>query len=125
MHGTRDAELTRADPFYGTGATLSALQSTLTTLANTYGKPIMVAETDWPATSCSTALSASYPQTAAGQEQWLQGIVNVLHALPSGTCLCCLRFDSAFLVFRAASRAATVRQPDRIYRGASRAKFCE
>jgi len=71
-------------PFYGTGATLSALQSSLTTLANTYGKPIIVAETDWPATSCSVALSASFPDSPAGQSQWMTGIINVLKALPKG-----------------------------------------
>lgn len=51
------------DPFYNTGATLSALQSQLTNLVNTYGKDVVVAETDWPATSCSTAMSASYPDS--------------------------------------------------------------
>jgi arabinogalactan endo-1,4-beta-galactosidase len=44
----------------------------------------MVAETDWPATSCSTTLSASYPKTPAGQVQWQQAITSVLSALPGG-----------------------------------------
>ncbi|KZV94783.1 endogalactanase [Exidia glandulosa HHB12029] len=73
-------------PFYGTSATLANLQSSLNNLANTFGKPIIVAETDWPATnSCgSTTLSASYAKSPDGQTQWLQAIVNVLKAVPKG-----------------------------------------
>ncbi|KAH7103425.1 arabinogalactan endo-1,4-beta-galactosidase [Auriculariales sp. MPI-PUGE-AT-0066] len=71
-------------PFYGTSATLSNLQTALTNLANTYGKPLIVAETDWPATACSTTLSASYAKSPAGQVAWSQAIVNVLKALPNG-----------------------------------------
>ncbi|EJD50129.1 arabinogalactan endo-1,4-beta-galactosidase [Auricularia subglabra TFB-10046 SS5] len=71
-------------PFYGTSATLSNLQSSLNNLANTYGKPIMVAETDWPATACSVTLSANYPKTPDGQTQWMQAIVGVLNNVPKG-----------------------------------------
>ncbi|TDL26235.1 arabinogalactan endo-1,4-beta-galactosidase [Rickenella mellea] len=69
-------------PYYGTGATAAALKSTLTTLINTYGKDIIVAETDWPAVACSAALSASFAKTPAGQIAWQQSITTVLAALP-------------------------------------------
>ncbi|TDL17634.1 arabinogalactan endo-1,4-beta-galactosidase [Rickenella mellea] len=71
-------------PFFGTGATAAALKSTLTALINTYGKDIIVAETDWPAVSCSTALSASFAKSPAGQISWQQSITSVLSALPGG-----------------------------------------
>jgi len=74
-----------ADPFYGTTATLANLTYSLHTLANLYHKPIMVAETDYPATSCNgTALSENFPNTPLGQEEWVGGIVEVLNSLPNG-----------------------------------------
>lgn len=78
--------LTPSDPFYGTSATLANLQTSLNNLANTYGKPIIVAETDWPATNAcgSTMLSENYALSPDGQTQWLQAIVNVLKAVPNG-----------------------------------------
>lgn len=72
-----------ADPFYGTSATIANLKSTLTSLVNTYEKDIIVAETDWPAVSCSTALSGSEAQTPAGQVAWITAITGVLSALPN------------------------------------------
>jgi len=72
-------------PFYGTTATYANLSSSLHTLANLYSKPILVAETDYPATSCAgTALSENFPNTPLGQEEWVGGIVQVLNSLPSG-----------------------------------------
>lgn len=51
---------------------------------NTYSKDVIVAETDWPAVACSTALSASYAQTPAGQVSWISAITSVLSGLPNG-----------------------------------------
>ncbi|KZT57202.1 glycoside hydrolase family 53 protein [Calocera cornea HHB12733] len=71
-------------PFYGTTATYANLTYSLHTLANLYAKPIMVAETDYPATSCNgTALSENLPNTPLGQEEWVGGIVAVLNSLPN------------------------------------------
>jgi arabinogalactan endo-1,4-beta-galactosidase len=73
-------------PFYGTSATLANLQSSLTALTNQVGKPVMVAETDWPA-ACSggPALSQpAIPASASGQQTWTTDIKNVLAALPNG-----------------------------------------
>jgi arabinogalactan endo-1,4-beta-galactosidase len=73
-------------PFYGTGATFSALQSSLQTLVSKYNKNVMVVETDWPAVSCSgTALSQpAIASSPAGQQTWVLDIRNVLSALTGG-----------------------------------------
>jgi arabinogalactan endo-1,4-beta-galactosidase len=46
----------------------------------------MVVETDWPATgSCGVTLSEqSIPISVTGQSTWVNGIKNVLAALPGG-----------------------------------------
>jgi len=72
-------------PFYGTGATLSALKSSLTTLVNKFNKDVMVVETDWPAVCSGVTLSdSSVPISAAGQSRWVAGIRDVLTGLPGG-----------------------------------------
>ncbi|KAA1470798.1 arabinogalactan endo-1,4-beta-galactosidase [Dentipellis sp. KUC8613] len=72
-------------PFYDAGATLSALKSSLTNLANTYGKPIVVAETDWPVSCSGVQLTEpSIPVSTSGQETWITDIKNVLTSLPNG-----------------------------------------
>jgi len=68
-------------PFYGTGATTSALQSSLQAMVNKYGKNVMVVETDWPAVCSGVALSASVPASIAGQSTWVADIRNVLSAI--------------------------------------------
>ena len=72
-------------PFYDSGATLSALQSSLTNLANNFGKPIVVAETDWPV-SCPgvTLTEPSIPVSTSGQQTWTNDIKNILAGLPNG-----------------------------------------
>ncbi|RLN70386.1 hypothetical protein BBJ28_00018675 [Nothophytophthora sp. Chile5] len=70
-------------PYYSTDATLSALTSSLTQVANTYNKPIYVAETDWPTECSSVTLSESYPLNARGQRQWVIAIMDVLEGLPN------------------------------------------
>ena len=49
------------------------------------GKPIVVAETNWPV-SCSggKVTEPSIPISASGQETWIKDIKNVLTALPNG-----------------------------------------
>ncbi|KAG7397790.1 hypothetical protein PHYBOEH_000171 [Phytophthora boehmeriae] len=71
-------------PYYSTEATIEALTSSLTQIANTYSKPIYVAETDWPTECSSVTLSADYAVSAEGQQQWVSAIVNVLESLPGG-----------------------------------------
>jgi len=72
-------------PFYGTGATLSALQSSLQNIINKYGKDVMVVETDWPAVCSGVTLSdTSVAISAAGQSAWVADIRNVLAGLSGG-----------------------------------------
>ncbi|GMF15333.1 unnamed protein product [Phytophthora lilii] len=71
-------------PYYNVNATLAALTASLTQMANTYNKPIYVAETDWP-TNCSTVtLSEKYAVNAKGQREWVMAIMDVLEGLPNG-----------------------------------------
>ncbi|KAJ7043957.1 arabinogalactan endo-1,4-beta-galactosidase [Mycena alexandri] len=72
-------------PFYGTGATLSALQSSLQAMVTKYAKDVMVVETDWPESCSGVALSQpSIAISAAGQQSWVLDIRNVLSALSGG-----------------------------------------
>ncbi|KAJ7248579.1 endogalactanase [Mycena haematopus] len=72
-------------PFYGTGATLSALKSSLQAMVTKYGKNVMVVETDWPESCSGTTLSEpSIPISVAGQQQWVLGIRNVVSGLSGG-----------------------------------------
>ncbi|KAL0577635.1 hypothetical protein V5O48_004360 [Marasmius crinis-equi] len=72
-------------PFYNTGATYSALKSSLNTLVSKYNKDVMVVETDW-AVSCPgvTMSEPSIPISAAGQTQWVAGIRDAVASLPNG-----------------------------------------
>jgi len=69
-------------PFYGTGATLSALKSSLQAMVTKYGKNVMVVETDW-AESCSgvTMSEPSIPISVAGQQTWVNDIKTVVAGL--------------------------------------------
>ncbi|KAJ7064661.1 glycoside hydrolase family 53 protein [Mycena amicta] len=68
-------------PFYGTGATYSALQSSLQAMVTKYGKDVMVVETDWPESCSGVALSQNIAVSVAGQQSWVLGIRNVLSAI--------------------------------------------
>lgn len=83
-------------PFYDSGATLSALKSSLTNLANKLGKPIVVAETDWPVSCPGVKLTEpSISISAAGQETWITDIRNILAGLPNGLGQGICELDSA------------------------------
>jgi len=71
-------------PFYGTSATISNLTTSLHAVLNKIDKDIMVAETDYPAIPCSTALSADFPNSPTGQLDWQTAITSVLSSLPNG-----------------------------------------
>ncbi|KAI0776225.1 arabinogalactan endo-1,4-beta-galactosidase [Trametes elegans] len=72
-------------PFYDKGATLAALRASLTNLAGQYGKPIVVAETDWPVSCSGVSLTEpGVPVSASGQQTWVNDIKNVLTSLPNG-----------------------------------------
>ncbi|KAJ3110326.1 hypothetical protein HK100_003077 [Physocladia obscura] len=71
-------------PFFSSDATISALTTSLTSIANNYKKPIYVAETDWPTACSGVTLSASYPINAQGQREWTAAVIAVLKGLPGG-----------------------------------------
>ncbi|KAJ7512969.1 arabinogalactan endo-1,4-beta-galactosidase [Mycena galericulata] len=71
-------------PFYGTGATTAALQSSLQAMVTKYGKDVMVVETDWPESCSGVALSEPIAVSAAGQQTWVLDIRNVLSAISGG-----------------------------------------
>ncbi|KAL1645157.1 hypothetical protein SLS58_003862 [Diplodia intermedia] len=71
-------------PFFDAGATTAALQSSLDGLAAAYGKPVYVAETDWPAACAGVGLTADYPVDARGQADWVGAVVDVLDNVPGG-----------------------------------------
>lgn len=88
-------------PFYGTGATYNALQSSLQAIVTkfekvlsmlstcgwilTEAKDVMVVETDWPAACSGVALSdTAISVSPQGQSTWVSGIRTVLQALSGG-----------------------------------------
>ncbi|KAG8169472.1 hypothetical protein KVR01_000217 [Diaporthe batatas] len=76
-------------PFYNAQATLANLKSSLNQLASAYGKQIVVAETNWPA-SCPNPQYAfpsdasSIPKSEAGQATWLKSVGDVVRAVKGG-----------------------------------------
>lgn len=76
-------------PFYSSSATLTSLESSLKDMASTWGKEIIVAETNWPY-SCPDpeypfpSGTTSIPFSAAGQTQWIEDVANVLDAVSGG-----------------------------------------
>jgi arabinogalactan endo-1,4-beta-galactosidase len=76
-------------PFYSASATLSALKSSLTNMANTWGKELAVVETNWP-TSCPSPKYAfpsdikSIPFSAAGQTTFITDVASVVSGVSRG-----------------------------------------
>jgi arabinogalactan endo-1,4-beta-galactosidase len=76
-------------PFYNSAATLASLRTSLTNMANTWGKELVVAETDWPI-SCPSPKYAfpsdtkSIPFTADGQATWMRSVANVVASVGKG-----------------------------------------
>ncbi|KAI0395086.1 glycoside hydrolase family 53 protein [Xylariaceae sp. FL0594] len=77
-------------PFYGSSATLANLKTSLTNMANTWGKELVVAETNWP-TSCPSPAYAfpsdlkSIPFSAAGQTAFVQKVAAVVSGVRNGS----------------------------------------
>lgn len=69
-------------PFYGTGATLKNLKTTVNWIAKKYGKPIHVVETDWPAICTGegipTLSEPSIPASVNGQLEWVGKVIDVV-----------------------------------------------
>jgi arabinogalactan endo-1,4-beta-galactosidase len=77
-------------PFYNSAATLASLKTSLTNMASTWGKEIVVAETDWP-TSCPSPAYAfpsdttSIPFSTAGQTTWVKDVAAIVAGVSGGS----------------------------------------
>lgn len=76
-------------PFYNSAATLASLKSSLTSMASTWGKSLVVAETNWPVVCSSPAYS--FPSdckaiaiSASGQTTWMKDVAKVVSAVSGG-----------------------------------------
>ncbi|KAK4503014.1 hypothetical protein PRZ48_006441 [Zasmidium cellare] len=70
-------------PFYNSAATLSSLSSSLSALAQKYGKEVMVVETNWPFECSNPAYAfpddtADIPFSAEGQTTWMKRVAEVI-----------------------------------------------
>ncbi|KAG9257906.1 arabinogalactan endo-1,4-beta-galactosidase [Emericellopsis atlantica] len=76
-------------PFYGQDATLSNLASTLKNMASTFGKELLVVETNWP-TSCPSPQYpfpsdvSSIPFTPEGQSEFVKKVADVVAGVNGG-----------------------------------------
>jgi arabinogalactan endo-1,4-beta-galactosidase len=76
-------------PFYSSSATLASLKTSLTNLASTWSKEIVVAETDFPYSCPSPAYTfpsdvKSIPFSAAGQTTFIEDVAKVVAAVSGG-----------------------------------------
>ncbi|TEY40662.1 hypothetical protein BOTCAL_0429g00070 [Botryotinia calthae] len=76
-------------PFYSSAATLASLKTSLTNMASTWGKQIVVAETNWPFACPSPAYTfpsdtTSIPFSAAGQTTWIKDVAAVVAGVSGG-----------------------------------------
>lgn len=76
-------------PFYNSAATLAALSSSMANMANTYGKDVMLVETNWPSYCPNPAYPfpadvKAFPISAAGQTQWIKELGKRVAAVPGG-----------------------------------------
>lgn len=76
-------------PFYNSEATLSSLKSSLSNMYSTFGKDVIVVETNWPF-SCPDPAYAfpsdlqDIPFSTAGQEEFLQRLADVVDGVSGG-----------------------------------------
>jgi arabinogalactan endo-1,4-beta-galactosidase len=76
-------------PFYSPSATLSALKTSLTNLYSTYGKDVLVVETNWPYSCPDPEYTfpsdlSSIPFSVAGQEEFLEKLAAVVESVSGG-----------------------------------------
>ncbi|KAG8736083.1 hypothetical protein FRC10_009717 [Ceratobasidium sp. 414] len=76
-------------PFYSSDAYLGSLKYSLAQLASTYGKQIVVAETDWPVSCPKPAYAfpsdtTSIAFSAAGQTSWMQQVAAIVAGTSGG-----------------------------------------
>lgn len=76
-------------PFYDSRATLSALKTSLTNMANKWNKEIVVAETNWPVSCPKPAVAfpsdlKSIPFSADGQVQFIKNVASIVAGVKNG-----------------------------------------
>ncbi|KAF7913544.1 hypothetical protein BELL_0265g00040 [Botrytis elliptica] len=76
-------------PFYTSAATLASLKTSLTNMASTWGKQLVVAETNWPFACPSPAYAfpsdaTSIPFSAAGQTTWIKDVAAIVAGVKGG-----------------------------------------
>ncbi|KAF7922051.1 uncharacterized protein EAE98_008262 [Botrytis deweyae] len=76
-------------PFYTSAATLASLKTSLTNMASTWGKQLVVAETNWPFACPSPAYAfpsdaTSIPFSAAGQTTWIKDVAAIVAGVNGG-----------------------------------------
>ncbi|KAL3703060.1 galactokinase [Talaromyces marneffei ATCC 18224] len=76
-------------PFYTSSATLASLKSTLANMASTWGKGLIVAETNWPFACPRPAYAfpsdlTSIPFSAAGQATFLKDVASIVAGTSNG-----------------------------------------
>jgi arabinogalactan endo-1,4-beta-galactosidase len=77
-------------PFYNAQATLANLKSSLTNMASTWGKELVVAETNWPVSCPNPSYAfpsdtASIPKSIAGQTTWVKDVAGVVAGVNGGS----------------------------------------
>ena len=72
-------------PFYDDRATFAALKTALANAAAAWGKGLVVAETNWPASCPDGSVSEpTIPLSTSGQSTWTWDVKEVLDGLPDG-----------------------------------------
>ena len=77
-------------PFYGSGATWTALLNSMNTLADKYGKPMMVVETDWPVicdgkyNPIPAFSEPQIPVSVEGQLEWTRNTTATVKKVKNG-----------------------------------------
>ena len=77
-------------PFYNAQATLANLKSSLGNMASTWGKELIIAETNWPF-KCSSPKYAwpsdasAIPKSADGQTTWMKDVAAVVSGVKGGS----------------------------------------
>jgi arabinogalactan endo-1,4-beta-galactosidase len=71
-------------PIYHTGG-IAGVQQNLTNAARTYGKPVVIAEAGFPSRNPTPSeQNLGFPVTEAGQQAYLQALVDALQNVPDG-----------------------------------------
>jgi arabinogalactan endo-1,4-beta-galactosidase len=76
-------------PFYNSQATLASLKTSLTNMASSWGKGIVVAEINWPESCPNPAYAfpsdtTSIPKSAAGQTTFVKDVASIVAGVSGG-----------------------------------------